>query len=291
MVYTGDDKQAVRFSIMDPTGNITALVESDVPVSEQLSVAKSIMCLHPDVEQVGFVRFWEGCDESGAQGSLRMAGGEFCGNATMCAAALFSLRNPGHGTKSAANSLTLVRLWVSGAARPVDVRLRQITSGSFEADVHMPPALSIEDTLLPFGAVQEQLPLVKMGGISHVVIEETSSLFWLRDAPSDAERAVRLWCDALGVDGLGLMFLEGEGPVRLLRPLVYVPVGDTVFWESSCASGSSAVGMYLSAKTGAAVSIELKEPGGALRVASDPTAGETWLSGSVRLTQEGFIKS
>jgi len=291
MVSVGGDREAVRFSIMDPTGNITALVESDVPVPEQLSIAKSIMCLHPEVEQVGFVRFWEACDESGAQGSLRMAGGEFCGNATMCAAALLMVRNHPYGTDGAANSQTLVRLWVSGAERPVEVRLHQIAGDSYEADVRMPAALSIEDELLPFGEAQERLPLVRMGGISHLVIDETSSLFWLRDAPSDAERAVRLWCDALGADGLGLMFVEGEGQERLVRPLVYVPAGDTVFWESSCASGSSAVGMYLSAKMEAAVSLELEEPGGTLRVASDPITGETWLSGSVRLTQEGLIEA
>ena len=47
----------LKYSILDPTGNITALVESPVPVSGQPSVADAVMERHPDVEQVGFVSF------------------------------------------------------------------------------------------------------------------------------------------------------------------------------------------------------------------------------------------
>ena len=74
----------IKYSIFDPTGNITALVESQIPAAEQPTVAAAVMERHPSVEQVGFVRFDPASDPPV---SLRMAGGEFCGNATMCAAA------------------------------------------------------------------------------------------------------------------------------------------------------------------------------------------------------------
>ena len=47
----------LQYSIFDPTGNITALVESPVPVERQPAVAAALMARHPEVEQVGFVRF------------------------------------------------------------------------------------------------------------------------------------------------------------------------------------------------------------------------------------------
>ena len=79
------------------------------------------------------------------------------------------------------------------------------------------------------------------------------------------------------------MFLE-RGTLRLI-PLVYIPGSSTCFWENSCASGSAAVGMALAARSGKTAELALTEPGGVLRVSSDP-AGETWLFGSVRLITE-----
>jgi diaminopimelate epimerase len=79
----------IKYCIFDPTGNITALVETGVEEARQPEVASLIMSRHPDVEQIGFVCFSE--QNGDADVSLRMAGGEFCGNATMSAAALFAL--------------------------------------------------------------------------------------------------------------------------------------------------------------------------------------------------------
>ena len=130
------------------------------------------------------------------------------------------------------------------------------------------------------------LPLVRMEGISHLIIEPSSPFFCLRERPEAAEQAVRQWCHTLSADGLGLMFLE-EGPAaRRMTPLVFVPGADTVFWESSCASGSSAVGMCLASREGTPVDLSLAEPGGKLHVKSDPLRAETWLFGSVRLLEE-----
>ncbi|MBO5556880.1 MAG: hypothetical protein J5927_06815, partial [Oscillospiraceae bacterium] len=76
---------SLQYTILDPTGNITALVESPVAVARQSAVAADLMARHPTVEQVGFVRFAPAAGEKDAvQAALRMAGGEFCGNASMC---------------------------------------------------------------------------------------------------------------------------------------------------------------------------------------------------------------
>ena len=147
----------MKYCVFDPTGNITALVESDVNISDQPAAASRIMELEPDVEQVGFVRFAEG----NVPVILRMAGGEFCGNATMCAAALFALRN---GLQGGA-----VPVKVSGATAPLTVSLERQAALSYSAAVNMPPAIRIGMIdLQPSGLT---LPLVEMEGISHIIIE------------------------------------------------------------------------------------------------------------------------
>ena len=276
------NNKPIQYSVFDPTGNITALVESDVETGLQPSVAARIMERRPEVEQVGFVRF-----SPGGEGlSLRMAGGEFCGNATMSAAALYLIRRTEkQGTPPFLDEEETVRICVSGAAQPVEVRLWAEAPDCFRAGVRMPPVLCIGDREFSRGTLSAKLPVVWMEGICHIVIEP-DSVFWelLADRMA-AEDAVRDWCAVLSADGLGLMFLDGSVPRRRLTPLVYIPGSDTVFWESSCASGTTAVGMYLAAKTGASVDLSLQEPGGALRVVSDPAPGETWLYGRTKLIE------
>ena len=267
--------EGLRYSIFDPTGNVTALVETPVAVSAQPAAAAAIMRRCPAVEQVGFVRLFP-AGEQGIDAALRMAGGEFCGNASMSTAALLLLRRGEQTTEE-----KTVRLRVSGAAEPVEVRLRREGADSYRAGVRIPRAKAIAGQAFAFGELRGSLPLVRMEGISHLVITPDSCFFPLKDRPAQAEKAVRLWCGALRADGLGLMFLEEDA----LTPLVYVPGSGTVFWENSCASGSAAVGMALAAGRGEALRLTLREPGGALAVESDPD-GRTWLWGRTRLVEE-----
>lgn len=270
--------EEIEYTIFDPTGNITALVETAVDPSDQPSVAAGIMGLYPEVEQVGFVTFAAaGAD---VPVSLRMAGGEFCGNATMCSAVLYMIVNDMPGEAN-------VKVRVSGTKDPLDVRLVRRDAVSFDAAVTMPPAVGIDELKLSDGMLPGndvlRLPVVRMEGIAHVVIEPDSGFFGLRDDSALAETLLRGWCGVLGAECLGMMFLdEGDG-VRALTPLVYVPGADTMFWENSCASGSAAAGIYLAAKNGRPVDVTFREPAGSLRVTSDPVSGRTVLYGSIAL--------
>ena len=266
----------LEYRIFDPTGNITALVETQVEPVDQPAAASWIMEQNPDVEQVGFVTFTYG----EVPVSLRMAGGEFCGNATMCSAALYMMVNDMLGEAA-------VKVRVSGAKEPLDVRLVRRGAISFDAAVTMPPAVGIDelklsDGMLP-GSDVLRLPIVRMEGIAHVIIEPDSGFFGLKDDSALAETLLRGWCGVLGAECLGMMFLdEGEG-VRAMTPLVYVPGADTMFWENSCASGSAAAGIYLASKAGKPVDVTFSEPAGRLRVTSDPASGRTVLYGSLAL--------
>ena len=255
----------IEYRIFDPTGNITALVETEVDPMDQPSVAAGVMGLNPEVEQVGFVRFMDG----DVPVRLRMAGGEFCGNATMCSAALYMMVNDMSGE-------TEVKVRVSGTKEPLDVRLVRRDAVSFDGAVSMPPALGIDELKL-------RLPVVRMEGIDHVIIEPDSGFFGLKDDRALAETLLRGWCGVLGSECLGMMFIDEGEDVRALTPLVYVPGADTMFWENSCASGSAAAGIYLAAKEGRPVDVSFDEPAGRLRVTSDPVSGKTVLYGSAVL--------
>ena len=270
-----EKENRLRYSIFDPTGNITALVESPVEESCQPSVAAAIMARHTAVEQVGFLRLPAGEGETPA---LRMAGGEFCGNASMSAAALWALRRGLDGGECS--------LRVSGAESAVSVRLRRETEGSFAAAVHMPPAGQITEKECVISGRRGTLSCVYMEGITHAVITPASAFFALKDDRPAAERAVRTLCAALGANCLGLMFLEEEMPRCRLTPLVWVPASGTLFWENSCASGSAAVSMALARTLKRTVALDLDEPGGRLRAESDPETGETWLHGRTKLLGE-----
>ena len=290
----------IKYTIFDPTGNITALVETRVPNEDQPKVADEIMKAHPEVEQVGFVYFEP---RRSTPVLLRMAGGEFCGNATMSAAALYAIRT--------GDEAPSIKVSVSGAPRALEVKLRrqEDNPNAFDAGLEMPEPVSIERKNLEIKGVAESLPVVDMGGISHIIIEEKRKLYSLKDNEVQAEQAVRAWCEQLSADCLGLMFIAGSNAASKseklssrmtlvgsdlkleteLTPLVYVPGADTVFWENSCASGSSAVGMYLSDKYGAAIDVNIRQPGGTLRVKSELSKGGTWLYGSTKLETEGSV--
>ena len=271
----------LKYYIFDPTGNITALVESGVAAADQPAVASRIMERHPDVEQVGFITYADDAAAADVPVSLRMAGGEFCGNATMCTAALYMIRENMPGSAA-------IMVRVSGAAEPLEVQLRRKDAVSFDAAVTMPPAVGIDelrlsDGMLP-GSDSLSLPIVRMEGIAHVIIEPDSGFFGLKDDPALAETLLRGWCGVLGAECLGMMFLGDGAALRPLTPLVYVPGADTMFWENSCASGSAAAGIYLAAQAGTPVDVTFDEPAGRLRVESDPLAKKTVLHGSVILT-------
>ncbi len=248
--------QSLRYTLLDPTGNITLLAESAVPETDQPETALRLMELEPSTEQVGFVSF----SDHGVR--LRMAGGEFCGNASLCAAAL-SLDRMGRteGTVSVS---------VSGTEEPVTAFLTRLPNGSWRGTVTMPRPLSVGQELFPDG---QSRPVVRFPGIAHVILEETPD----RTA---AEAMAPLWCEHLGADALGLMFLDRER--RSMTPLVYVPAAGTLFWESSCASGTTAVGACLSQETGGPVSLPLSQPGGTLEITAGAD-GSLLLGGSLRL--------
>ena len=236
------------YHLIDPTGNLTILVETPVPVASQAFVAQRLLSAEPTAEQVGFLS----APDADCDIALRMAGGEFCGNAAMSAAALHCMR------LGAAEQTVRVR--ISGTVTPV----RVTATDGYACTVEMPRPKRLTEA---FG-----YPLVELPGIAHLIVTEPMA----RDA---AEAAAVRDCAALGAEALGLMLLDEAA--QTLTPLVYVAAPQTLCWEHSCASGTAAVGACLAAKRATPIALSLREPGGILRVEAAPD-GAICLSGTVR---------
>ena len=279
----------IDYAVMDPTGNITILVETPVPEASQPFAAARLMELEPAAEQVGFLS----SGRDGAELSLRMAGGEFCGNASMSAAVYGEIQK--NGNKGSTREILLN---VSGAAEPVKVGVEAFAAvggnqePQFRGTVEMPRPLRIRQAELSLEGAETKIPAVEFEGITHLIIREDADDAAGSDRAAkirqDAERLAPLWCEALGAEALGLMFLnETEGT---MKPLVYVPAAGTLVWENSCASGTTASGAFLAERQSGdgherSFQISLKQPGGSLgiRVEKD---GKLFLSGTVRLLKK-----
>jgi diaminopimelate epimerase len=250
----------IDYVLMDPTGNITILAETPAVPADQPAIAARLMAAEPSAEQVGFLSAGPGGGTA-----LRMAGGEFCGNAAMSAAALYAERE--------GLSHSRIRVCFAGMKEPAEVEITALPDG-WQGTVSMPRPLSVAEEAFPGGGIR---PVVRFDGISHVILESDQD-------PAELEALAPLWCRHLGAEAVGLMLLDTAE--ERLTPLVYVPAAGTLCWENSCASGTSAAGAYLARKAGRPVTLSLRQPGGSLEVSASPD-GALYLTGTVRLRKRG----
>lgn len=245
----------IEYIVADPAGNITGLVLTAIPRAEHKKVANYLLEHSPHgLEQVGFISEEADCD-----GRLDMMGGEFCGNASRS----FGLYLTSRGL-SRRKDLTRIR--VSGAKELLEVRTDEATG---QARIKMPPvtAIQIIETEM-YGAA----PLVIMEGISHLILE---------GHPVEQEKAEGLIRTLAGIhdaDALGIMYYDEAE--HFLTPLVYVRATDTLYWESSCGSGSVALAVWLMQDQKGPWQVEFSEPGGKLAV-EESAAGDVYLGGPV----------
>ena len=274
---------SIKYNYIDPCGNITILVESEITTTQQSAVSKKLMDAEPECEQVGFVR------KGSHRIRLRMAGGEFCGNAVMSAAALLC-----DDSNMAVKETEMVTVESSGADDPIEVDITRTEDENglhvFRGKVDMPLPRRIINRKLSWKGNGYDLPVVEFEGISHMIC--LPGVISLSD--TEAEEAIRSWIGEFNTECIGIMIISSEDPQSpetngneraigmTVRPLVYVPAVDTCVWESSCASGTTAIGAYYShLEPEHDISIRAQEPGGTLTVqASD---GHLYISGSVRV--------
>lgn len=260
-MQTLQQKREYTVAVLDPAGNVTAIVCSDVPAAERARVAAQILRL-PElgIEQVAFLT----APRSGGEIRLEMMGGEFCGNALRCAGFYQALRNGEQG-----KSCVLAEISGADGVQPVMADTAEGTASTV-----MPLPLSVQ----PAGWADVKAVRVTFAGITHFVID---------CAQPDETLVQRAIAAAPEASAVGAIFLDrAHGSIK---PVVFVRETASCVAENSCASGSVATAVVLTADFADGITeIGIGQPGGTLEVGVQRTDGAvTGLSigGAVRLTQ------
>lgn len=226
-----------EYCIIDPAGNITALVTTPAEHKSYKTVAARIMSGNPQVEQVGFVKFGEKSAE------LNMSGDEFCGNAVMCAAALYC------SVKGEDKGIIPVTVLPFGKTLSVAAEGKD---GGFVCECEFAGPQTVSDCSFRAEGREYKFPLVCFDGIMHIVADNSLG-------EAGAEEVIRRLAKRLKAQALGIMIYDSVN--KSLLPVVYVSALDTLVLERSCASGSCAVAAVL---PGFENAVQISEPGGVI---------------------------
>ena len=260
-MQTLQQKREYTVVVLDPAGNVTAIVCSDVPAAERARVAAQILRL-PElgIEQVAFLTE----PRSGGEIRLEMMGGEFCGNALRCAGFYQALRTGAQG-----KSCVFAEISGADGVQPVMAETAEGTASTV-----MPLPRSVQ----PAGWADVQATRVTFAGITHFVID---------CAQPDETLVQRAIAAAPEASAVGAIFLDrAHGSIK---PVVFVRETASCVAENSCASGSVAAAVVLTADFADGITeIGIGQPGGTLEVGvqrADGAATGLSIGGAVRLTQ------
>ncbi|MBD5557308.1 MAG: hypothetical protein HDQ92_01705 [Desulfovibrio sp.] len=266
----------LTFSKWSSGGNTTIFLhDADAPPESQAAFARAV--LDPDIlgaEQAGAVSL------SGR--SLRMAGGEFCVNASRAFGALIAL------TSRAGGELWRGEIHVSGWVGPVQLTVRgAVPRWQVAARLTLAPETGPKTLpCLPAGA-----RLVRLPGISHLLLPLEGA-----QSPQDltgSARALLAQADLLGEAAAGVIWWRPEGAGYAMTPVVHVRDAATLVAENACGSGALALALELSARHGPG-EWRLTQPSGSLlevRVGTPGADGriDVHIDGPVTLIARGRV--
>lgn len=267
----------IHYTLIDPTKNMTVLVETPVERCHHIAVANALMADIPDAEQVGFV---EPPSRAGSWARLQMMGGEFCGNATMSLGALLASRD-----RLAPGEWVEIPLDVSGASDPLICRI-ETQEDSFLGTVAMPLPEKIQPHTFPLRGQAASFPVVYLPGIYHIIVPAD------RISPEEAEQLIRLWGAEFDAEAVGILLYE-EARCQM-SPLVLVKPTDSAVWERGCGSGSASIGSYRAFLNERDTVTALRQPGGIITIHAGCHAGAITslsITGTVRIVRSGDFET
>jgi diaminopimelate epimerase len=239
--------------IADPAGNITVFVLDRVESPERRAALSGALLKDPllKAEQAGFVIPPAG----GGLWRLEMTGGEFCGNAAR-SFGLFAAREEGRKGKVS------IPVSVSGAERPVTVNA-DVEGGWAEAEIPRPLAM---ESLEYSGKI---LPVVVFEGITHVIAPgfapSEASFKEITESLEKGHAAGLFPAGSRALAAIGVLFYDTAS--RFMTPAVYVRSTGSLVFESSCGSGSAALGIWESRDLPEGESgLSVAQPGGVIEV-------------------------
>lgn len=217
----------LTYRIYRPSGNNTGLLSIMVPnPAERKKIADALQKKHPNIEQVGFVNL------DIEQPELMMTGEEFCGNATCCAANYILNGKVGE-----------IKIKVSGTRNKLRAGIN--SNGETYSQIPIYPDLSCvtPDSTNPTNMI------VKLQGITHYIDFDLDKIKGLTN--NQIKIKARQIMAEKGLDtevACGVIFAKKEGNSWIIYPVVYVRDADTLYYETACGSGSTALGLFIALK-------------------------------------------
>lgn len=220
----------VEYIILSPSGNITALVFA----KRSVDVASKILNDDSRIEQVLFA--YESSFENKIYWHGIMSGEEFCVNALRALG--YYLLDGEDGDidifSSGINSLINIEIFNKSAIIKLGFK-----------------SLVLEDKLL-----EADTFLVRLSGITHVVVKENSKFYRL-NIDNEYIEGLLDYFDLKNELAAGIMFLDKNDS---LKPFVYVRDVESLFYETACGSGSIACSIVLKKYFNYADKIAIKQP-------------------------------
>lgn len=226
-----------KILILRPGGNDTALVKGIVPKNERREINDQIMNQFSNIEQVGFYK-------DGKRAKLEMAGGEFCGNATRSLAYLLL-----NGKKGK------LKILVSGTNRFLSAGVKKKNT----AFAQMPLYKSFKSVR----KVDTDTFLVKLQGITHLVTPKPQNI-QSEKLKIMAKKLLAKYKLLFSEKAAGVMFVSNIKRNNVtIDPVVWVRDLETLFYETACASGTTAVGLWKAKQSKSKkTTLKVKQPTG-----------------------------
>ncbi|ASN06425.1 hypothetical protein [Virgibacillus necropolis] len=259
----------LNFVKVSPSKNMTVFITNYVEPIHYAEIANTIMDYeYLNAEQVGFIVAPE---NKKSVLRLEMAGGEFCGNAILSAAAYCSYKGLSKNNR--------FLLETSGSESPLACVVEVKSPSHFEAKAEMLHPISTNEIVISLNGRSISGSVVQLEGITHFLTD-----FW--PSKNDFNLLIEAVTKKIEDKAIGIIpyrrLMEKEYEIW---PFVYVKETGSRFFEQACGSGSLALGVYLSKKN-KEYKLKIHQPGGIINV---ETGVKNYISTDVRFTCEGFV--
>lgn len=214
-----------EYEILNPSGNITALITKDVPREKYKEISNEIMKNDHNIEQVGFLKKY-----SNSIFRLEMAGLEFCGNASR-AFACFLVKEKYVNTEK-------FEISVTGYDNLIGCIVEVIGKDYFST-IDLKFLKPINDFIENKTLNNQEISVVYLSGISHAFLDKRKFKFSEDNCLKEAKKIIHQ-LNLTKLPAVGVIWFGGNQ----INPVVYVKDIDSLFYENSCGSGSIAYGIY-----------------------------------------------
>lgn len=257
----------LEYKIYTSSGNDTAIVYGvDYSIEDKKNINDFIINKHKNVEQVGFI------DKEKKE--LVMAGGEFCGNATRCAA--YDILD---------GNIGIIKIKINN---------NLILNAGVDEDNNVWCEIPINNKNL-ISKISNDIYIIDLNDINFIVMSQNYSKEYLIDK-SNIKKTSMSYINKYNLTdkkAVGVIYLEDIGNDIKIHPIVWVKSIDTCFYETACGSGSIAVCIVLSYIKKDSLTIKLIQPSNKIINASiennDNIFSNAKISGEVKLISNDYI--